>query len=97
MTFQSSQVAWQCQLTLAPPLRGLLVIPGGIPLRGFGEPVGFRKPATRTCENPCLWMWVQVLMGTGTGYTGKPQGSLCHSLGLMGIPKQWESSTEPWT
>jgi len=32
------KVARQCRLTLALPLRGLLVISGGIPLRGLGYP-----------------------------------------------------------
>jgi len=40
-----------------------------------GVPMGFCKPSTHTCENLCPWTWVQVLMGTGMGYSGKPQGS----------------------
>jgi len=73
------RVARQCQLTLALPLQGLLVISGGYPCTGW-EPTGFCKPPTRTCENPHPWTRVRVLMGTGVGYPGKPQGSPWHSL-----------------
>jgi len=51
----------------------------GYPHTGW-EHVGFCKPPTCTCENPHPWMKVQVLMGMGAGYPGKPQGSLWHSL-----------------
>jgi len=49
------------------------------------EPPGFCKPLTCTCKNPHLWTWVRVLMGTGAGYSGKPQGSLWHSLAAKQI------------
>ena len=45
-----------------------------------GLPPGFHKPTTHTNENPCPWTRVWVLMGTGAGYSGKPQGSPWHSL-----------------
>ena len=45
-----------------------------------GVPVGFCKPSTCICENLHLLTWVWVLMGTGMGYSGKPQGSPWHSL-----------------
>jgi hypothetical protein len=38
-------------------------------------PAGFDKPVARTRQNPYLPPRVQVLMGTGTGCPGKPQGS----------------------
>ena len=41
---------------------------------------GFYKTHTCTLENPHLWTWVRVFMGTGAGFPGKPQGSLWHSL-----------------
>ena len=57
-------------------------------LMRVGVPMGFCKPLTCAHENPCPWTWVWVLMGMGAGYSGKPQGSLWHSL-LM-----WESLAE---
>ena len=45
-------------------------------------PLGFCKTRTRTCQNPHLWMRVWVLMGTGVGCPGKPQGSPWHSLAV---------------
>ena len=44
------------------------------------NPVGFRKPMTRARENPCPRLRAWVLMGTGAGCVGKPQGSPSYSL-----------------
>ena len=38
---------------------------------------GFKlRPVTRCCQNPYPYVQVWVLMGTGAGCLGKPQGSL---------------------
>ena len=76
LTFQSFKVAcqWQCQLTLALPLRGSLVIFRSIPSYGLEYPWVFCKPSTHTLKNLHLWMQVQVVTGAGAGYSGKPQG-----------------------
>ena len=42
--------------------------------------MGIIKTATRTRQNPGPWLRVRVLMGTGAGCSGKPQGSLSRSL-----------------
>jgi len=50
------KVAQQCQLTLALPLRGSLVISGGKPLRGLGYPRVFVNPLPipmKTCARGC--------------------------------------------
>ena len=39
-------------------------------------PLGFRKPPTHTRKNTHLWTQVRVVMGTGVGYSGKPQGNI---------------------
>ena len=48
--------------------------------RDGGNPVGLRKPTTRTRENPHLRSRVWVSTGTGAGCPEKPQGSPSHSL-----------------
>ena len=36
----------------------------------------FTKPMICACQNPYLYAWVWVYMGTGMGCPGKPQDSL---------------------
>jgi len=66
-------------------LQGFLVIFRRCTHTQVRVPLGFWKTHTRTHENPHLWTWVWVLMGTGAGYSGKPQGSPWHSLVIGGI------------
>ena len=51
--------------------------------RDGGNPMGLRKPTTRTRENPHPRSRVWVSTGTGAGCPGKPQGSPSHSLCVM--------------
>ena len=80
LTFQSSQ---GCMAVLIDTCTALARFIGHLwrhnPMQ-VGVPVGFCKPSTCICENLHLLTWVWVLMGTGMGYSGKPQGSPWHSL-----------------
>jgi len=82
MTFQSSQ---GCTAVSIGTCTALVRFIGHLwrhnPMK-VGVPMGFCKPMTHAHKNPCLWMQVWVLMGMGVGYSGKPQGSLWHSLFL---------------
>jgi len=63
------KVAWQCRLTLALPLQGLLVISGGITLCGLEYLWVFINPLpvpVKTCACRCghvfWWVWVWVTL-----------------------------------
>jgi len=68
--------AWLCQLTLALHLQGLSVgFVGEIHMQRLHTP-RFLGTLTPTRQNPYPWAWVRVLMGTGMGSAGIPQGYL---------------------